>query len=153
MADHGWAIRLMAALTVATYVLAGIAKLRLAGMHWVDGEMLRNQIAVDNLRKALLGSPTAIFATPLLEHPDAFIAVSVATLVVELGAPLVFLHRRVAATWALAAWGFHVGVVLMMNIWFPFPLLGLAYMPLFEVERIGPWIGQRSSWLRSKLRP
>ena len=71
------AVKLLAALTVATYVLAGIAKLRIAGVAWLDGEQLRNQIAIDNLRKALLGAAIAPLATPLLDHPSAFAAVSV----------------------------------------------------------------------------
>jgi hypothetical protein len=45
-AGYGWAIKLLAALTVATYVLAGIAKLRLGGLAWAGGEQLRNQIAI-----------------------------------------------------------------------------------------------------------
>ncbi len=143
-AGYGWAIRLLAMLTAATYVMAGVAKLRLGGLAWLDGELLGNQIAIDNLRKALLGAPTAVFATPLLEHRDALTIVSVVTLVVELGAPLVLLHRRIAAMWALAAWGFHVGVVLVMNIWFPYPLFGFAYLPLFEVEGVVPWLRRNS---------
>ena len=55
-AIYGWGIKLLVALTAATYVLAGIAKLRLAGMTWLDGEQLRNQIAVDNARKVLFGA-------------------------------------------------------------------------------------------------
>ena len=39
---------------------------------------------------------------------------------------------------ATGAWGFHVGVVALMNIWFPYPLFGFAYLPFFEVERAWP---------------
>ncbi len=133
---YGWALKLLALLTAATYVLAGIAKLRLAGVGWLDGDFLRNQIAVDNLRKALLGSPTAPLATPLLEHPGWFAVVSLATLVLELGAPIALLGGKVARAWALGAWGFHVGVILLMNIWFPYPLFGIAYVPLLHAERV-----------------
>jgi hypothetical protein len=133
---YGWGLRLLAVLTVITYVLAGVAKLRLAGMGWIDGEFLRNQIAVDNLRKALLGDHIAPLATPLLEHPAWFGVVSVMTLVLELGAPVALLGGRWARGWALGAWGFHVGVILMMNIWFPYPLLGMAYLPLLNAERV-----------------
>jgi hypothetical protein len=142
---YGWPIKLMAVLTVATYLLAGVAKLRLAGLDWLDGETLRNQIAIDNLRKALLGAPTAVVATPLLDHPASFTIVSALTLVLELGAPLALLGRRIAIAWALGAWTFHVGVVLMMNIWFPYPLFGFAYLPLFAIERVGPWLRRNSS--------
>lgn len=135
-AGYGWGLRLLAVLTVCTYALAGIAKLRLAGAGWIDGEFLRNQIAVDNLRKALLGDVTAPLATPLLEHPAWFSIVSGATLVLELGSPIALLGGRWARGWALGAWGFHVGVILMMNIWFPYPLFGMAFVPLLRAERV-----------------
>jgi hypothetical protein len=139
-AGYGWILKLLAAITAATYLLAGIAKLRIAGVAWLDGEQLRNQIAVDNLRKALLGDSIAPLATPFLDHPSGFTIFSVMTIVLELGAPLVLLHPRAARLWALAAWGFHVGVVFLMNIWFPYPLLGLAYLPLLRCERPFDWV-------------
>lgn len=136
-AGYGWAIKLLVALLAVTYLLAGIAKLRLAGMAWLDGEQLRNQIAVDNLRKALLGSPVAPLATPFLDHPGWFVAFSVMTIGLELGAPVILVDPRIGRWWALTAWGFHVGVVLLMNIWFPYPLLAVAYLPLLRAERAG----------------
>jgi hypothetical protein len=134
--DAGWPIKLMAVLTTATYLLAGIAKLRIAGMDWVDGELLRNQIAVDNLRKALLGDHTAPLAQLFLEHPGPLYVFSALTLVIELGAPLALVDRRIAYVWAITAWAFHLGVVLLMNIWFPYPLLGFAFLPLVPAEKL-----------------
>ena len=55
---------------------------------------------------------------------------------IELGAPLALLGGRIARMWAWRAWGFHVGVVLVMNIWFPYPLVGIAFLPLFAAERV-----------------
>ena len=141
--DPKGAVRLLALLTVATYVLAGIAKLRLAGLAWmdsVDGAQLRNQIAVDNLRKALLGGGTAPLATVLLDHPAAFGPLSIATLVLELGAPIALLGGRYAVAWVTASWAFHLGILLVMWIVFPYPLLGFAYLPLLPVERGIAWI-------------
>ena len=135
-AGYGWPIKLLAALTAATYLLAGIAKLRIAGVHWVDGELLRNQIAIDNLRKALLGDGIAPLAHLVLEHPKALMPFSVMSLALELGAPLALLHRRVGQVWALGVWGFHVGVVLLMNILFLYPLAGIALLPLLHAERV-----------------
>lgn len=148
---YGWPIKLMAALTAATYVLAGVAKLRIAGVDWLDGELLRNQIAVDNLRKALLGDPVAPLAHPFLDHPGPLVVFSVMTLVIELGAPLALAHRRIAYAWALTAWGFHVGVILMMNIWFPYPLLGLAFLPLVPADRIIKVVIRAAQGIRSRL--
>lgn len=150
-AGYGWALRLLAAITIVTYVLAGIAKLRIAGMDWLDGEQLRNQIAVDNLRKALLGDSIAPLATPFLDHPAGFVVFSIATIVLEVGAFVALLHERVGRWWALVAWGFHAGVVLLMNIWFPYPLLGLAYLPLLRAERPLVWIQAR--WRRRRGMP
>ncbi|HUQ06296.1 MAG TPA: HTTM domain-containing protein [Kofleriaceae bacterium] len=147
---YGWPIRLMAALTALTYVLAGIAKLRLGGMAWAEGEFLRDQVAVDNLRKVLLGADASPFATPLLEHAWLFEVMAIATLLVELGAPLALAGGRIAAIWAVAAWGFHVGVVLLMTIVFPYPLIGIAYAPLFPVDRVITWLVARARRLQAR---
>ena len=138
-AGHGWAIKLLAALTCATYVVAGIAKLRLAGLDWLDGDQLRNQIAIDNVRKALLGGTTAPLAALLVGHRAALAALSIATLAIELGAPFALLGGRVARVWALAAWLFHAGVIAAMYVWFPYPLSGVAFLPLIDAEHVVGW--------------
>ncbi|HUJ58448.1 MAG TPA: hypothetical protein VLX92_08145, partial [Kofleriaceae bacterium] len=135
-AGYGWPVRLLVALTAATYLLAAIAKLRLAGLAWVDGAQLRDQIAVDNLRKAVLGDPVGPLAGLLLDHPGALWAASIGTLVIELGAPIALVGGRVGRLWAVAAWAFHLGVLLTMNVVFPYPLSGVALLPLFPVERV-----------------
>lgn len=145
----GWPIRLMAAVTCLTYVLAGIAKLRISGFAWAEGGYLRDQVAVDSLRKVLLGADPSPFATPLLEHAWIFGFLAILTLALELGAPLALLGGRWAQGWALGAWSFHVGVLALMTIVFPYPLLGFAYAPLFAVERplrrIAAWLRLRSA--------
>jgi hypothetical protein len=40
----------------------------------------------------------------------------------------------------VAAWGFHVGVVALMAIVFPYQLIGLAYAPLLRCERPIAWL-------------
>jgi Vitamin K-dependent gamma-carboxylase len=136
---YGWPLRLLAAITAATYVIAGVSKLRLGGWAWLDGEVLREHIAVDNLRKHLLGAPMSPLATTFIEQPVLMRGLAVATLVIELGAPLAMLHRRIAAVWSIAAWGFHVGVMLLMAIVFLYPLTFVAYAPLFRCERPVQW--------------
>ncbi len=148
-AGYGWPIKLLVALTAATYVIAGLAKLRLSGASWLDGDQLRGQIAIDNLRKALLGDATAPLATVVLGHPLWLAIGSAAAIAVELGAPIALLGGRLARGWALAAWGFHVTVVLTMNIWFPYPLFGFAFLPLLALE--AP-IQRAAGYLRSRRR-
>jgi hypothetical protein len=65
-----------------------------------------------------------------------FPPVAVATVLVELGAPLALLGGRLRTAWVLAAWGFHVGIVALMAISFPYPLSGIAFAPLFACERL-----------------
>lgn len=146
-AGYGWAIKLLVAITGAAYLLAGVAKLRLAGLSWIEGAQLGNQIAMDNLRKVLLGSMTAPFARLLVAHPDGLIVLSVGTLGLELGAPLALLGGRIARMWAWGAWGFHIGVILAMNVWFPYPLVGIAFLPLVEAEHVVAWPVR---WWRSR---
>ncbi|HEU0030021.1 MAG TPA: hypothetical protein VFQ53_05270 [Kofleriaceae bacterium] len=149
-AGYGWAIRLLVALTAATYVLAGIAKLRLGGLAWLDGEVLRNQIAADNARKLLLGDHVAPLAPFALAHPVLLDVFCVMTIALELGAPIALAGGRVARAWVAAAWGFHLGVVLMMNIWFLYPLTGVAFAAVFPVERAGMWVRARRSRGRAR---
>ncbi len=150
---YGWPLKLMAAVTVVTYVLAGVAKVELGGWAWADGAQLREQVALDNVRKVLLGSTMSPLAAPMMAHDWLFRPMAVMTLVVELGAPLALLHRRLAAAWALAAWGFHLGVIALMAIFFPYPALGLAYAPLFAVERPLGWVGRRARRLLGRGGP
>jgi len=134
----GWPLRAIAILTVICYVLAGIAKLKLAGSVWLGGELLRAQIAYDNLRKIELGASVVPLGPWLVRHPQLFPALAFATMLVELGAPLALVGKRWAMIWCLAAWGFHLGVLLTMSIGFTYQLSGLPYFAFFALERWGP---------------
>ena len=61
------------------------------------------------------------------------------TLVVELGAPLALLGRRWAYTWVALAWSFHVAVLALMAVLFPYPLVGVAFASMLPVERLFAW--------------
>ncbi|MCB0997551.1 MAG: HTTM domain-containing protein [Acidimicrobiales bacterium] len=151
----GWPVRAMGIVTVITYVLAGVTKLRVAGGSWIDGDNLRHWIAYDNLRKIELGDLHAPLGGWLVQHAWVFTPIAVATLVVELGAPIALLSTSWARRWALAAWAFHVGVVALMAIVFPYPLLGIAYLPLLDAEtlpgarRLIAWLGPTELDLRT----
>jgi hypothetical protein len=129
--------------TLATYFVAGLAKLHRAGLGWADGALLRDQVAWDNLRKLALGDVASPFVGPLLEIDAVWPVFAGLSLLVELGAPLAIAHPRLLRAWAIAAWGFHVGVLALMAIVFPYPLLGLAYASMLPCER---WV----SWLRTR---
>jgi hypothetical protein len=132
---YGWPLRLMCCVVVVAYLLAGVAKLRNAGMDWVWGDELRNHIALDNARKALLGDIYSPLAAPLMHWDGLFRLLALATLLVELGAPLALFGRRAAAVWVLLAVGFHLGVLALMMIAFPYQMLGISFACFFPVER------------------
>ena len=115
-----------------------MAKLRGAGLHWAGGDVLRNYIAYDAMRKIELGSVHSPVGAWLVRYAWPFPVISALSLTLELGAPLALLGRRIGKLWALGMWGFHLGVLVMMAIVFPYPLsVGLA--PFFDAERIWRW--------------
>jgi hypothetical protein len=131
---YAWPVRTLGAILVTTYVVAGVAKLRAVGLNWIDGEQLRSHIAFDALRKIELGSVHSPLGVALVRHPGWLVPFSWLSLVLELGAPLALFGKRLAWIWTLLAWAFHAGVLATMAIFFPFPLLGVAFAPLFAVE-------------------
>ena len=148
-ARYGWPLKLLSALTLATYLVAGLAKLRGVGLDFAAGDVLRNQIAHDAMRKLQLGSIHSPFGAWLVQFSWPFPLLGTLSLALELGAPLALIGPAAARVWALLAWGFHLGVLLSMAIVFPYPIAGVAFAPLFAVERI--WRGPRLGRLAKKL--
>jgi hypothetical protein len=130
----GWVVRALCLVTVATYLLAGIAKLQLSGFAWAGGAALREQIAYDALRKIELGSVHSPLGPWLLPHGWVFAPLSAFSLAAELLAPLALLGLRWAAVWCACAWLFHLGVLASMAIAFPYPLSGAAFLAFFPIE-------------------
>lgn len=147
---YGWPLRALCTLTVITYVLAGVAKLRIAGFAWADGELLRTHVAYDNLRKIELGSAHSPLGAALVRYAAPFRVLSWLSLALELGAPLALLTRRLAHGWVAAAYSFHLGVLALMAIGFPYPLSFVAYASFFELEALERWPRFRglTRWLR-----
>jgi hypothetical protein len=133
---YGWAWRACALVLVATYVVAGIAKLRASGLAWAGGSFLREQIATDNLRKIELGDLHSPLGAYLVQFDWLFPPIAALTLAVEIAAPLALLGPRVARIWVATVWGFHAGVLALMMIVFPYPLFGVAFVGFFRVERL-----------------
>ncbi len=126
---YGFPIRLAALVTAATYVLAGWAKLRVAGLDWLDGETLRGLVAHDNLRKELIGAPSTPLAGPVVRQAWLFGPMALGTFAIEFGAPLALLGRRWAVGWGVTAVTFHLGIAALMTVTFWYPLTGLAFVP------------------------
>jgi vitamin K-dependent gamma-carboxylase-like protein len=132
---RSWVPRAMCLVTVAAYVVAGVAKLTHTGWSWAGGEPLREQIAYDALRKIELGSTYSPLGPWLLGQAWLFAPLSAFSLATELLAPLALLGVRAAVVWCACAWLFHAGVLALMAIAFPYPLSGCAFAAFFPLER------------------
>lgn len=132
----GWPLRLMMAVVAVVYVVAGIAKLRHGGLAWITGDTLRNWVAVDNLRKLLFDDIYSPLGGWLSSIAWLWPPIAAATIVVELGAPLALIPGRTRHAWVAAAWAFHVGILALMAISFPYRLVGVAYAAFLPAEQI-----------------
>jgi hypothetical protein len=137
---YGWPVRLAALVTVLTYVLAGVAKLRLGGIDWMIGDTLRNHVAYSAARLDLLGGAPSWLGRRLVPHAWLFPPLATATVVVELAAPVALLGGRLRTAWVAAAWALHAGVAALMYVVFPYPLFLVAFAPFFRLERL---VGRR----------
>jgi hypothetical protein len=144
---YGWVARAMSIVTVTTYVLAGLAKLKLAGAAWLQGDFLRAELAHDNLRKIELGSLHSPLGAWLVTYSWPFGALAKLTLLLELGAPVALFGGRIALGWSALAWSFHLGVAALMMIIFPYQLSALAFLPFFPLER-WRWLALLAARLR-----
>jgi HTTM domain len=144
---HGWPLRVMAVITTASYLVAGITKLRLSGLDWLTSDILRQHVAFDALRKAALGGIHSPLGPWLAGQAWPWRPLAAFTLVVELGAPIALMGGRAAWAWAVAAWLFHLGVLATMAIAFPYALAFIAFAPLFPVER---YAERARAWQRSR---
>lgn len=146
---YGWPIALLSLITVTAYALAGVAKLRFGGLGWAEGEVLQNYVAMDNARKLLLGDTYSPIAAPAMQLPWIFPVLAVASLLLEVSAPLAFFWQRFARVWVLAVVGFHLGIVILMAIVFPYPLSGVAFASFFACDKL---VDRGSAWLQARRR-
>lgn len=143
----GWPLRVMTAVTAAVYFVSGAAKLRFGGgLGWLDGERLMRLVAHDNVRKRLLDDHYSPIARHVVDQRWLFTVAAVVTLAIELGAPLFLLVRRLRVPWVLAAWLFHLGVLALMAILFPYQLALVAFASVLPAERLVGRLGLRR-WL------
>jgi hypothetical protein len=145
----GWPLRLISATTTLAYVLAGIAKLKITGLSWMDGDVLRNYVAYDAFRKRQIGSVYSPFGGFLVQFGWPFPILSVLTLLLELGGPIALLKPWLTRLWVAGIWGFHLGVFASMAIAFPHPLSGVAFASMFACERVWQlrWLSAVPRWL------
>ena len=137
---YGWPLHLMMLCVVISYMLAGWAKLHYGGLAWLSGEAVYNQVANDTLSKLRLGGWVSPVGPLLLRWPALFGIASVFTLIIELGAPIALLGKRLRTAWVAGAYAMHVGIALTMGIAFPYPMWGIAFACFFDLEHGYAWL-------------
>jgi hypothetical protein len=137
-AVYGWAVRLAGLVTVLTYVLAGVAKLRDGGWSWLAGDTLVNHVAYSAARLEVLGATPSPLAELLVRHEWLLGPAAALTIVLEIGAPLALLGGRVRDVWVAGVWLVHLGIAATMFVVFPYPLTLIAFAPLYRLERLVP---------------
>jgi hypothetical protein len=134
---YGWPIKLICAITVSTYLLAGVAKVAgPLGWSWATAEGLRSQAAADTLRKEVLGDVGSRLLHAVYDQTWLFAILAPLSLALELGAPLALFNKRLGRAWAFAAFLMHWGIYFLMGITFRYQLSGVAFAPFFDVERV-----------------
>lgn len=151
---YGWPVKLMNSVTVMTYFVSGIAKVTgPLGWRWADGESMRSQVAVDGVRKELLGSRATPLTFWLYDKVWLFRIMATGSLVMELMAPLALADRRLGRAWVASAFAMHWGILLVMGITFRYQLTGLIFASFFDVERAAYWLPREWTHLPQTLPP
>lgn len=149
---YGWPVRLAALVTVTTYVLAGVAKLRIGGLDWMFADTLRNHIAYSASRLELLGETPSALGRAVVPLGPWLRPLAVLTVVLELAAPVALLGGRLRTAWVLLTWVMHVGIAALMFVAFPFPLYGVAFACLYRLEALPAGLRHAARWRPRRIR-
>jgi hypothetical protein len=141
---YGSPVRLAALVTVATYLLAAVAKLRLGGLDWMFSDALRNHVAYSAVRVDLLGGPASPIGRRLVGFAWLFPPMAVGAVVLELASPVVLIGGRVRTAWVASAWMMHLAIAALMYVTFPYPLFLVAFAPFYRLEGLADWARKRN---------
>ncbi len=133
---YGVPVRLAALVTVATYVLAAVAKFRLGGLAWVTSDSLRNHVAATAVRAQLLNVPASPVGRWLVGQGWLFPPMAAASVLLEIASPLALIGGRLRNAWVALAWLMHVAIAALMFVVFPYPLFLVAFAPLYDNEHL-----------------
>ncbi len=141
-ARYGWPLRLAALVTVTTYVLSGVSKLRYGGLDWMWGDSLRNHIAFSAARLELFGETASPLGRAIVSHGWLLRPAAVVAVVLELAAPVALLGGRPRTVWVVLTWAMHLAIAALMFVVFPFPVSGVAFACFFRLERLPSALGR-----------
>ena len=134
---YGQPLRLAALITLATYWLAGLAKLRIGGTGWLSGDTLANHIAFSARRLEVFGERGPLLADAAIALGPWLAVAAAGSVVVELAAPVALFGGRWRATWMLAIVLMHLGIAATMSVVFPYHVTAIGLLPLVAADPSG----------------
>ena len=150
----GSAIRMLQLGTTLPYVVAGGAKIMgPAGWGWAIGSNLRDQVAMNGIWYAMTTRKVREITYYIYDYDWPWTVLAVVTLIVEFGAPLAMLHRRLGYFFIITVLGLHWGIDILMAIAFKYQMCGLAFACFIEWERVLGWVSRKLEPLRGRIGP
>jgi hypothetical protein len=134
-ARYGWPLRLLVLVTLSTYAIAGLAKLRGGGWAWLSGDTVRLHVANEALRVGLVGGTVSPLAEWLVPYGWIFAIAAWGTVALEVGSPVALVGGRMRTAWICGTWAMHVGIAAVMGIVFTYPVSGVAFVGFVAAER------------------
>ncbi len=132
-----WPIKALQLGATLPYVVAGLAKVRgSSGWEWALGTNLRDQITMNGLYYEVLRGGAKEITFHVYGWDFAFMVAASLTLVLELGAPIALLHRRLGYLVVLGLISMHWSILVLMGIPFPYQLYGFAFACFIEWDRV-----------------
>ena len=130
--DYGWPLRLVQFYLASVYLVAGIAKLRRVGLHWIVPENQRRWLLVFS-QEEQVANFTAL-ATWIASHQVLLWSMGIMAIVVDLGFVIAVFSRR--SRWLVlpVTVAGHIGILFALNIFF----INLPQLLVFV-----PWTGLR----------
>ena len=137
----GWSIRMLQLAVTLPYVVSALAKVRgPSGWGWMLGENLRDQVGMNGIWYAMTKGHAEAITYHIYDYVWPWTVMAVLTLVVEFGAPLAMLHRRIGYAFVATVLGLHYGIFIVMGIGFKYQVTGVAYLCFFQWERFPGWL-------------
>jgi hypothetical protein len=135
---YGWPIQTLLFLTGITYWIAGVAKLdNGGGIHWATDAVFIEHVANNAFRYIFLLGSESEWTTRLYTMDRRLVAaMAFGSLLLELSAPLMILHRRATLVYGVALFTFHWGVKTIMGITFPYQLSGACFIAFIRWDLV-----------------
>lgn len=138
---YGWPVKMLQLTVTLPYVVAAFAKVRgPAGWDWMYGENLRDQVGMNGIWYAMTQGRAEAITYYIYDYDWPWVGMALLTLVVEFGAPLALVHRRIGYAFVAIVLGLHYGIWIVMGIGFKYQVTGAAFVCFLEWERLGGWV-------------